>query len=297
MTMKCLKSHLKFSKQERRGIFFLLGIIVVLQVVLYGVKNAPTDAEGNLSIDTETQVRIDSLKQKALQQKSTPLFPFNPNYISDYKGYTLGMSLEEIDRLHAYRTKNKFVNSAKEFQRITQVSDTLLNRISPFFKFPDWTKTNTPDNQAPQVFDAAEDQGKNSESIQVKDLNTVTAAELRAIYGIGDKLSQRIVKFRDRLGGFFSDDQLYDVYGLEPEVVQRTLKRFKVMSQPQVVKININTASANEISRLIYISKTLAVKIVGYRKNNGAFNSFAELKKIEGFPTHKIDRIKLYLAL
>ncbi|MGB5435546.1 MAG: helix-hairpin-helix domain-containing protein [Maribacter sp.] len=295
--MKSLKSHLKFSKQERSGIFFLLGIIVVLQVILYGVKNASTDVEGNLSVDMETQGRIDSLKRKTLQQESIPLYPFNPNYISDYKGYTLGMSLEEIDRLHAYRSKNLFVNSAKEFQKVTQVSDTLLNRIAPFFKFPDWIKTKATDNQAPLVFDAEDEQGKNSESIQIKDLNTVTAAELRAVYGVGDKLSQRIVKFRDRLGGFFSDDQLYDVYGLEPEVVQRTLKRFKVMSQPQVVKININTASANEISRLIYISKTLAVKIVGYRENNGAFNSFGELNEIEGFPTQKIDRIKLYLAL
>lgn len=295
--MKSLKSHFKFSKQERSGIFFLLGIIVVLQVILYGVKNASPGAEDNLSVDTETQVRIDSLKQKALQKESIKLFPFNPNYISDYKGYTLGMSLEEIDRLHAYRTKNKFVNSAKEFQKVTQVSDTLLNRIAPFFKFPDWTKASPPDNHAPQVFNTKDEQGKNNESSQIKDLNTVTAAELRVVYGIGDKLSKRIVKFRDRLGGFFSNDQLYDVYGLEPEVVQRTLKRFKVMSQPQVVKININTASANEISELIYISKTLAVKIVGYRKNNGAFNSFGELKKIEGFPTHKIDRIKLYLAL
>ena len=48
------------------------------------------------------------------------------------------MSAEEINRLHAYRAKNKWVNSRKEFQRITKVSDSLLKQIAPYFKFPDW---------------------------------------------------------------------------------------------------------------------------------------------------------------
>ena len=48
------------------------------------------------------------------------------------------MTTKEIDRLHAYRKLNKFVNSIKEFQKITKVSDTLLSKMSPYFKFPDW---------------------------------------------------------------------------------------------------------------------------------------------------------------
>jgi competence ComEA-like helix-hairpin-helix protein len=207
------------------------------------------------------------------------------------------MSLEEIDRLHAYRTKNLFVNSPEEFQRVTQISDSFLNRISPYFKFPDWVKNKSSDRPKSQVIESVYDSSEKVELNQIKDLNKATAEELRSIYGIGDKLSQRIIKFRDRLGGFVVDDQLYDVYGLESEVVQRTLEKFKVMSPPQIKKININTASEAEISKLIYISNSLARKIVDYRKNNGAFTSFGELNEIEGFPTQKIDRIKLYLAL
>ncbi len=297
LMMKNLKSHFKFSKQERSGIFFLLFIIIGLQTVFYVVKSTSTSQEGRLSIDKETQVRIDSLKQVRSKHDSIPLFPFNPNYITDYKGYALGMSLEEIDRLHAYRKKNLFVNSPEEFQKVTQVSDSFLNRVSPYFKFPDWVKNKSPDRPMSQALESADYPRKKGESNQIKDLNKATANELRSIHGIGDKLSMRIIKFRDRLGGFLVDDQLYDVYGLEPEVVHRTLEKFKVMSPPQIEKININTASELEISKLIYISNTLATKIVDYRKNNGAFTSFGELNEIEGFPASKIDRIKLYLAL
>ena len=64
-------------------------------------------------------------------------------YVTDYKGYTLGMSAQEINLLQAYRAKGKWINSAKEFQRITKVSDSLLKTIAPYFKFPDWVTSSS----------------------------------------------------------------------------------------------------------------------------------------------------------
>jgi len=261
------------------------------------VKYTSGKVEGNLSIDKETQDKIDALKQKSQQKDSIRIYPFNPNFISDYKGYTLGMSVEEIDRLHIFRTQNKFVNNSDEFQNITKVSDSLLNEISPYFKFPEWANTKSVSQKKipSAAFQRELDEVK--DNFQIKDLNSATAEDLKSISGIGDKLSLRIIKFRNRLGGFIVDDQLYDVYGLEPEVVKRTFERFKVLSQPLIEKINVNSASAEEISKLIYIRYNVASKIVEYREMNGTFTSFDELMKIEDFPIEKIHRIELYLTL
>ena len=133
--------------------------------------------------------------------------------------------------------------------------------------------------------------------IVYKDLNTTTAEELQEINGIGEKLSARIIKFRDRLGGFVIDDQLFDVYGLEKEVVNKTLRKFKVISKPEIIKINVNTATAAELSKLIYLQKHVAESIVNYRNLNGSINSLNELLKIEDFPAERINRITLYLSL
>ena len=103
-------------------------------------------------------------------------------------------------------------------------------------------------------------------------------------------MSARIIKFRDRLGGFLIDEQLYDVYGLEKDVVKRTLKEFRVISKPKIVKINVNIATASELSKLIYLQKHVSESIVNYRNLNG-------LSKIENFPIERIDRIALYLSL
>lgn len=143
--MKKFKSHFTFSKQEQSGIFFLLLIIITLQIVYFIFKNNSNDSnESKVILDIETQTKIDSLKKEVQKIDSIRIYPFNPNFITDFKGYTLGMSLEEIDRLHAHRSQNKFVNSAEEFQKVTQVSDSLLNTFSQYFKFPEWTQKRSP---------------------------------------------------------------------------------------------------------------------------------------------------------
>ncbi len=291
--MKHIKSHFTFDKKQRSGIFFLLLIIGAVQIVYFTVDfrtaSSPQIEEARL---LAFQQEIDSLKLVALENKKPKIFPFNPNYITDHKGYTLGMTPDEVDRLHTFREENKFVNSAKEFQQVTKVSDSLLAAISPFFKFPDWVIQRQKASAKKQF-----KKPKKDEVPAVRnDLNTASAEALKEISGIGDVLSKRIVKFRNRLGGFLSEEQLHDVYGLKPEVVERLLLRFELQSKPAIVKININEASISELAALVYFDYKTAKRIVAYRTQVGNIVSFDELTKIEGFPSEKINRIALYLT-
>ena len=299
--MRKFKSHLKFSKQERSGIFFLLLLIIMLQIIFFVIKVRPVSGSAvAFSLNDTTQAQIDMLKEGAL--KSDPggrLYPFNPNFITEYKGYTLGMSVEEIDRLHAFRKQNKFANSPTEFQNVTHISDSLLKAISPYFKFPEWTKKPSKIAFKATTYSNTTKGNLTADEVvsNVLDLNSVTAEDLQSINGIGEKLSARIVKFRDMLNGFLIDEQLYEVYFLDSVVAERVLKRYKVLSKPEIKKININKASVAEISKLVYIKYGVAKEIVAYREINGRINSFDELKDIVDFPADKIDRIKLYLTL
>ncbi len=289
--MKSFKSHFKFNKQERSGIFFLLVIIFSLQLIYMMFRNEVVyTSEASFALDTEVQKLLDSIREQSKLEKSPKVYPFNPNFITDYKGYTLGMSNEEIDRLHLFRSENRWVYTAKEFQQLTLISDSLLQILAPLFKFPEWA--NRPKNKKKERTEKLA-----VAAVEHKDLNQATQEELKDIYGIGDKLSARIVKFRNRLGGFMVNEQLYDVYGLEEEVVLRLLEEFRVKEQPAIERININTASRREMEQLIYINQSLAIQIVTYRDSVGIIQSFNELTKIEDFPADKIDRIKLYLSL
>ena len=64
------------------------------------------------------------------------------------------------------------------------------------------------------------------------DINTANAEDLQKIHGIGQVLSQRIIRYRERLQGFALETQLAEVYGLSPEVVARLQDRCSIMTKP-----------------------------------------------------------------
>mgnify|MGYP003864620281 CR=1 FL=1 len=296
--MKKLKSHFRFNKQERSGIFFLLLFIILLQIGYFLWKSFSVDNQiDGFQVNSEMQDQIDVLKQKALRKDSIKIFPFNPNFITDHKGYTLGMSVEEIDRLHNFRSTRKYVNSPKEFQQVTQVSDSLLGAIAPYFKFPEWAQKGNMQLASGVRMKTSAITNVKPKEIVIRDLNSATAEDLKKINGIGEKLSARIVKFRDRLGGFLVEEQLFDVYGLESDVAEKTLKRFKLLTKPEIEKIDLNAATVDELAKLIYLRYRIAEEIVAYREANGRIKSFDELAQIEDFPANKIERIALYLSL
>ncbi len=290
--MNIIKSRFVFNKQQRSGIFFLVTFILIFQTLYFFIDFAEDE---NPTVNKQLvllQNEIDSLKQVEIENRKPKLFPFNPNYITDFKGYSLGMSTKEIDRLLAFRKTGKFVNSAREFQKVTQISDSLLTAISPYFKFPDWV-TNRKNQYKKLNFTSS----AVKKSIEKEDLNTATAEDLKKVYGIGEKRSKTIINYRKRLGGFSIKEQLYEVYGLEADVIDNILERFDIKQPPSIEKININNASLNDLKATPYINYTLANQIVAYRSKVGNIKSFEELKNISDFPIGKIDRIKLYLKI
>ena len=133
-----MKSHFWFNKSQRNGIFFLALIIISLQLFYFFV--VPMFRNENTLDETEVlllQHKIDSLKQVKIAEKENKsiqkIYPFNPSFITDFKGYQLGMTVEEIDRILKHRADGKFISSSKEFQEVTKISDSLLIEISPYF--------------------------------------------------------------------------------------------------------------------------------------------------------------------
>ncbi|MFD0862566.1 ComEA family DNA-binding protein [Sungkyunkwania multivorans] len=289
-----MKFEWGISGSQKKGVVVLLLLIVMLQLFyhFFDFRSSNYNFENSDAI-AQFQKTIDSLKILQLEKQKPKIFPFNPNYLTDYKGYTLGMSVEEIDRLRQFRDKNKFINSAKEFQQVTKISDSLLKEISPFFKFPDWVVKKRSRKNA---FNSNNGKMKR-EVIEKKDLNGVTAEELKRIKGIGEKLSERIIKYRDILGGFLVDEQLFEVYYLDSLVAKRALEYFTVKTVPSITKLDINMATMSELASTPYINYKLAKKIVTYRSSVGMISSFDELTKIEDFPAEKINRIALYLTI
>ena len=266
-------------------------------VSVVGIINNHIDFTTENQLDTNSeevlalQKELDSMRIFHRKSNQPKVYPFNPNFITDFKGYKLGMSTEEIDRLLDYRKKNKWINSKEDFKKVTKVSDSLLNQISSYFKFPDWVTNSKPRNKN-------KSQGfKEKKYDQKIDLNLATQQELKKVNGIGDIYSKRIIDYRNKLGAYTDDIQLNDIYGLDYQVINNILNEFTVKTPKEIIKMNLNKVSASDIATIPGISFELAKKIWEHRILNERIYNFSELGKIEGLTERKLQGIQLYLKV
>jgi len=290
--MEKIKSHLVFNRSQRNGIlllvFFISGYLVLNYYVDFSKENL-LDIKSKQVI--AIQKELDSLRTIEVASKMPKVFPFNPNFLTDFKGYALGMSTEEIDLLLAFRKENKWINSTKDFKKVTKVSDSLLNKISPYFKFPDWVTNSKSKNKYVK-------RGFKEKTFKQKiDLNLATQGQLKELNGIGNTFSKRILDYRNKLGGFTNDIQLYEVYGLDFQVTNSLLKEFTVKTPKEIIKMDLNSISASDIATIPSISFDIAKRIWEYRILNEGIKSFSELDNIEGLTKRKLRGIQLYLKL
>ena len=276
------------SKAQRTGILVLIFCVVLLQIVLGLLYRIPDE---KLIVDTAVtekwQNEIDSLK-KVQKNHTSGLYVFNPNYLQADRARFLGLTNTEWERLKMFREQNKFVNSAQEFQEITKISDSLLQKIAPFFKFPEWVV---------QKQQAGLTVSSSKKVLSVKDINTATLDDLKAVTGVGDVLAGRILEERNKWNGFVSIDQLDFVWGLSGAALQQTKKAFAVKAYPVINKVNINRCSKEELLHVPYINTGMAKQILIYRSKQDKPMTIADLEKINGFPLDRLKIIALYLEI
>lgn len=293
MNFRKILTYFKFSRDQRIGIYLLFAIIIVLQLIYFFADFSSSsyffpEKEKWMSLQKE----IDSIKNND-GDKEEKKYSFNPNFITDYKGYKLGMTVDEIDRLLAFRKENKYVNSPKEFQDVTKVSDSLLAIMTPYFKFPNWI-LNKKEVRGNKSY-SSEKKFLKKEKIILTDINQASQEDLVKVSGVGEVLSLRILKQKERFGYFVSMEQLKEVWGLSPEVISNLNNHFEISELTSFRKIAINDASLKELSSFPYFRYALAKAIVTHRSMNGNINNIEDLIKIKGFPVEKANIIRLYL--
>lgn len=291
-----MRSRFAFSTLQRIGVLGFTLLILAVGFFTHYLKKQHEE-KAKFFADTEEEIAVrnfmDSIKKSdSAISKKRKIYPFNPNFVTDYKAYTLGMTTKEFDRLKAFRQKDQWINSPADFQTVTKISDSLLKEISPLFKFPDWVIARN--EREKKIKNTTQHPVTKREKM---DLNTATQEELQAVKGIGEVLSKRIVLYRAQIGGFIEDLQLKDIYGLKYEVRTALTEKFTVKTPREFDKIDLNKAEVVDLLEVPYIKYELARRIVNYRITREGITSFEELAEIKGFPFGRMDRLKLYLKI
>jgi DNA uptake protein ComE-like DNA-binding protein len=219
--------------------------------------------------------------------EASVLFAFDPNQCSRQELIDLGFSKPLTDRVINYRSKGGRFLVKKDLMKIYGMDSSYYLRLIPFINLPDFSTKEKP-------FQKLEIKEK---SAFVKfDLNKADTSQLIRIYGIGSKLAGRIITFRERLGGFISESQLNEVYGLDSIVVRELASKSFIEVAFQPKQININSATEKELGAHPYIKYKLAKAIVAYRMQHGFFASVDGLRGIAILDEKAFARMKPYIT-
>lgn len=117
---------------------------------------------------------------------------------------------------------------------------------------------------------------------------------LQIVPGIGQTMAGRVVKFRENIGGLYNKEQLLDVYGMTPEVMEKIFEYFEFKSGP-IRKLKVNQIDAVSLAKHPYLTYGAAKVIVAYRDQHGAYSQAEDLLKIKIFNEEWLERLKPYL--
>ncbi|NJN42785.1 MAG: helix-hairpin-helix domain-containing protein [Flammeovirgaceae bacterium] len=288
---KWIRNTLGFSRTETNGFLILLPLVIVfiLAVPVYqwwrGTRPVDYTYEREL-LDSLTSSWTYTTKDSTVLEPT--LFSFDPNTASLDDLLTLGFPGNIAQRIVNYRSKGgKFLNS-NDLKRIYGIDSAHVNILLPYIRIA--SKEVAAKNEIPQ-------RTKEAKTTERFDINTADTIQLKKVYGIGSVLATRIVKYRDKLGGFVEINQLYEVYGLDSLVVSRAEEMFYVVDNSMVHKLNLNTADEKELSDHPYITYQMARSILTFRFQHGKFSSIDDLTQIKTITPTQLAKIKPYLTL
>lgn len=283
---RIIKDYFTFSKKERRAVIILLLMIAVFIAApyFYSPKFKPPVVNKVLteylsrskpiqSGDDNTEENLQSFYSSAAAGKTVKheTFAFDPNSATENDWMRLGISDRTTRTILNYRNKGGKFRTAEDLRKIWGIRKEDADRLIPFVQIeqPDF-KTGYYQNYPQPV---------TRNKINKVDINTATIEEWKALPGIGEVIANRIIKFREKVGGFTSIEQVRKTYGVSDSVFQ-TIETFLAISQTKSSGLDLNQASVSDLQILAGISEAVAKSIVIYRQQYGPYRSVADLKKI-----------------
>jgi competence ComEA-like helix-hairpin-helix protein len=305
---KAVKAYLIYGKRDRIGAIILVLLIgmIYAQPYLTARKSEPFPVKETSvlvkAIDTLTAKQKQNYKiydegdndyQYQLSQTKNftngELFQFDPNTLPVEGWQKLGLSEKTSRTIDKYRSKGGKFYKPEDIKKIWGMPEGFYERVKDYIVISSAHKNYQLNNFEKITYIKPE------KKVVIVNINEADTSAFIALPGIGSKLAARIVNFRDKLGGFYSVEQVRETYGLPDSTFQKIKASLQLSGS--VKKFNVNTATKDELKAHPYIKWNLANAIVEYRNQNGAFKSLDELKNIAMIDEVTFKKIENYLSL
>lgn len=288
---RILKTYFTFTRKERTAVLVLLVIISVLIIAprWYSPEPAlPRDTRLLQQYLNGTQGKTDGksiaddphLGNEATKMVDPPisLFYFDPNTLAVADWLRLGIPEKTVRTIANYRNKGGQFRQPEDLRKIWGLRKTDADRLVPYIRI----QPKKYNNSAGRFPLPVREKRAGDKTLSVIEVNTATAEEWESLPGIGKVLANRLIRYREKLGGFSSLEQVKKTYGISDSVFAQIQPLLRL--QPTNVSgngwLNLNSATVSQLTTVAGIPEAIAKAIVVYRKEYGPFQQVTDLKKL-----------------
>jgi DNA uptake protein ComE-like DNA-binding protein len=225
---------------------------------------------------------IKKVKKKKIREEKflTPKQAFNPNDYSKKDWMKLG--LYEKQAAVVCRFSQKGLSSNEDLENIFVLPKELFNKIKDSTFYPEL-------KQEKPVFE--------KKVIESVELNSVTREALIDLPGIGAFYADKIISYRENLGGYVSIEQLREIWKFEEYVHLEHLEQFLTVDSRIIERLDLNNSTFEQLKNHPYISYSVANSIVKMRKAHGDYYDLEELLESKLIDRELFEKIRTYLKV
>lgn len=304
MMLKSLKNYFEFTAKERSGVYILMMLVMLLPILpfVYPFVSAKTVFDETrlnrslkvLAIQKQSFNKITASKpgqnqQSGGQKMQATVFYFDPNTLNTEGWLRLGIKEKTALTIQKYVSKGGRFKKAGDLEKIWGMNQADLERLIPYVSIPGEPK---PSYNSP----LSGNKYAEKRVLQKVDINLADTSIFIALPGIGPGFARRIVNFRTKLGGFYAVEQVAETYGLPDSTFQK-VKPYLIVKPGDVIKININAATLDELKTHPYIRYNLANVIVNFRSQHGNYQTVEDIKKIMILTDEAYEKLAPYLSV
>ena len=311
MSKNFVKDYLSFTRKERIGIIVLIILIVFIFLLpsLFRPHTSPPTTEEIAAFHSLARSLQENKRDSVIQRvqsvgiaksvtesykDNAALFYFDPNLLSVEDWKRLGVKARTALTIKRYVSKGGHFRTADDLSKIYGLREQDLLRLKPYVRIAPSEKKMTDKDSTKRKVDSTSYTRKTWTPTPI-DINSADSIVLLGLPGIGAKLASRIIHFRDRLGGFYSIDQVKETYGLSDSTFER-IRTVLVLGNKPLVRIDINQADAARLKQHPYFTWPMANALVQYRKEHGRFQKVDDLAGVSAILPDQLKRLIPYLS-
>jgi len=299
-----LRTYFSFTRRERNGILILIILIIGIFLFPTLLKYFRDEKTWDYSSFEEqiNQFEYGMLQEEKKSNPSIKYFNFDPNTLNEDQFKRLGFSEKQTKTLIKYRKAGGKFYQPEDLKKIYGIPDSLYLKIEPYIKIvqeqdkePENAKMTS--NQEITVDDSIHRKTENHLFYNKKiELNSADSLTLLQISGIGPVFANRVINYRNYIGGFYQLDQLGEVFGFDEEKVKQVSSQLYI-DTTKIRKIDLNNCDFKVLNKHPYFTYAQTKAIFKYKELMGSFTSVDELVTQHLIDSTSFKKMKRYLVV